>query len=386
MCVICVLPKGVVLPYNKLENAVFNNPHGYGIVLKDNNRLEVKKKYYPEGTDPEEIAKILEDNKDIERILHVRWKTEGGLGLDNTQPFSVYYSEGKKLIHREFMHNGTLYEYKSHSSYGQERMGYGYAQIPDPDAPSDSRNFAEKVLRPLFLNYSGPESKADISDPFFQKVVEKFWGSGTNRGIIIANDQDNFIINRSAWSVIKTETGDVLASNDSYFDKLERGYEFEKREKAKREAERIAREAAQSTGTNVVPFGRQAASRSSHDWPMSKLSDVSFTKRKEITKDITDFFNDMDLYNEDEGYASLAALTADEIEDLCYTDPKQMAAFVLMLTSTLENYYKSAKSAIQAKDKATKLVATLKQQLAEKEAANDVPVRMAAGGKEVKVG
>lgn len=378
MCVICVLPKGVIIPYNKLENAVFNNPHGYGIILKDNDLLEVKKKYYPDGTDPEEIAKILTDNKDVERILHVRWKTEGGLGLDNTQPFNVYYSEGKRIIHREFMHNGTLYEFKSKDTYGQSRFMHGYhVADDDSDTPSDSRNFAEKMLRPLLLNYSGPDGKADISDPFFQSVVNKFWGSGTNRGIIVANNQDNFIINRSAWSTIKTIDGEYLASNDDYFDTLKRGYEYEKRERSKKEAEEAAREASKN---NVVSFGRAPKI----DWPMSKLSEVSFLKRKEFTKEVEKIFEDVDLYDNDDGYASLAALTTKEIEDFCYADPINMATFVVMLTSALKLYYDKTVALAEDKDKASKLIAKLKHQIANQN--GDCSSHKIAAAKEVKVG
>lgn len=362
MCVIMVLPKGVVLPFDKLQNAVWNNPHGYGLVMKDNGLLEVRKAFDPKGTDPDVIARLLEDNKDIERVIHLRWKTEGSLNLENTQPFTVYYSEGSKIIHREFMHNGTLYDYRE-TPQTVWQNGARVAVDDDSNTPSDSRNFADRVLRPMLLHFEGENGKADIQNPFLYKMIDKFWGVAQhNRGIIIANDQDHLLINQKAWSEINTTTGKFVASNDDYFSELKRGYEFEARKKRIEEQERQTRLAVAAVGRqdNVI------------DWPLTKLKEVPLGYKKDLSKSLEGLFEEMELWNEDDGIASLSALDEDEVKNFCYASPDLAAALIMTLALTLKGYYDEKIKITEDKDKATRHIASLKLKLSEAENQNGV--------------
>ena len=89
MCVIIVMPPNAQINKDHLFNSVYNNWHSYGLILKDqNSKLQVLKDCPEGGNGPELIWKLLENNKDVERILHLRHNTRGATNMMNAQPLS----------------------------------------------------------------------------------------------------------------------------------------------------------------------------------------------------------------------------------------------------------------------------------------------------------
>ena len=175
MCDILILPPKVNVPYDKLENVVWNNPDGYGLLVHKQGNLVPHKELPQGGTDPKVIDKLLRDNEKYTRYLHLRWKTEGQISFDNCHPFLVYSDKDRDVY---FMHNGTLYEYKAKSQTDQR---------------SDSRIFAEEILTPLLKS-----TKGDYSSEIIKTTISKFWGlTGNNRGLIVSNKSDPLIIGLS---------------------------------------------------------------------------------------------------------------------------------------------------------------------------------------------
>src|ERR1700751_2562549 len=113
MCNIIILKKDQMPIKNEFVTMCQNNWHSYGLVTKFGDKIDINKKVPENGeVDPEELYKLLERDIEYERILHVRHNTAGATNLENCHPFNVYYDEANKR-NIVFMHNGTMYEFKS---------------------------------------------------------------------------------------------------------------------------------------------------------------------------------------------------------------------------------------------------------------------------------
>jgi predicted glutamine amidotransferase len=249
MCVIIALAPNATINKRQLFNAVYNNWHGFGLVVRDGNgRIELTKEFSVTGTDPERVWKLLEDNKDLERYLHVRHSTKGATDESNVQPFEVYNSQARRVF---FMHNGTL-------------TGFGGGWNSNT-GQSDTLDFAEKILEPSLLAWNGPNGKADYTDENFQKlVVDKQWTGGST-GLFVSNDLDMYRLG-AGWSLYKhpdiSSEGEVWTSNNQYYDKVQRGPMFQRMEEERRAREAKEREEARSkeVSSNDVPFPPMGAS------------------------------------------------------------------------------------------------------------------------------
>jgi hypothetical protein len=234
MCVIITLGCNASIKKEHLFNAVANNWHGFGLIIKKGNTLEVVRKFDDEGSDPGEIWGLLEANKQYERVLHVRFNTRGASDLTNTQPFNVMKVEGGREVW--FAHNGTLHSYGDGQSTGK----------------SDTLDFADSVLLPILGKWSGELGLGDYTDPTFLKVITKFW-SPASKGLLFSNDLSPLRFGDGWSSYIHTgeSEGEVWVSNKEYFDKITRGPTFQKME-----AERKAKEAEERAKTQeIIPFG-----------------------------------------------------------------------------------------------------------------------------------
>lgn len=227
MCVIIHLPAGTMIDKDHLFNAVYNNWHSWGIVLKDGNgKLQMLKDCPEKENNPEVIWKTLEDNKDIERALHVRHTTKGSTDIENAQPFEVYNSDARQVF---FMHNGTLAKFGSTSNYN-------YHQNQNVKSISDTREFCEKVISPSLLRWYGERGKADYTDKHYWELVLKEPWSFNSKGLFISNDLDILCIG-DGWKKYKGPDGvetEIRVSNDDYFARVTRGPEFDRREAERR--------------------------------------------------------------------------------------------------------------------------------------------------------
>jgi len=275
MCNILWLKPGAMPTDDDFENMVYNNWHGWGLILRDgNNKLEVLKDN-PVENDPEELYNLIDKHRDLERFLHVRHATAGDVEMQNIHPFDVI-STGKGDLY--FMHNGTIAEYDP--IYIQDKE-----HIAVREGWSDTRYYQESVLTPICSEMKDP---LNIWSPGFRKIISKFWPVN-NRGILITNKG---AATMGTWVNRKDTQGkDYLCANDTYFDKVIRGPEFDRRESARKfamEQARIERTSGEAgTGTNIVPFdGKQTHLRSDH-----------FTKVYGTTQFLSSIRENPDLYN-----------------------------------------------------------------------------------------
>lgn len=344
MCVIFHQEPGFTLPYEYLFNAAHNNPHGYGILLKENKLIQCIKKLDPNGNDPEEIYKILKDNEDTERWVHVRNKTQGEVSELNTQPFCVYNSNKKQIW---FMHNGTM----PNIDYPESQLKLlGDVEV-DKDA-SDSRKFAFLKLQPFLTRLLGEDGPADLNDPFVQEILAKFWPfTGHNRGVLVSNDQPALLFNKSAWAQVRvrvegTESDTTFfASNDDYFERLKRGPLFEAQ---KKEEEEKRKAALKSQGTRT-PVGELVA-----------LSSAPFSKRYGISEKVSDFFEDWNIYSP-EGYIAMANMTNEEIWECFRKHPTDAALLFMTLTTYLAEATEKCQELADEKLKAQTMIAKLQK-------------------------
>lgn len=334
MCVIFYLPAGVNIKSDKLFNAVANNWHGYGIVLRDDEmkKTQVIKKFDAAGTDAKEVEKILRDNDDIGRYVHLRYATAGGLVIENSHPFTSYYSDDEEVY---FMHNGTLSDYKPIARWSEGK------QIMDADEKSDSYNFNEKVVAPMMLRVKG-----NINDEYSLQVIEKFWGvSSYSRGILVSKTEGHVLINKRDWKEVSglsdSGEGTILCSNDDYFDTLKRGPILEERRKKEEEA-RQAR----------LLEEREVASRASRKFPKEEqpitantvlgrpdrksLLDITseyFEPQYQLGKEFAGIIKDINALT-DEEIELFSMMSAKEAEGFVKELPNDAVALILMLTKT----------------------------------------------------
>jgi len=276
-----------------LYNAVWNNWHGYGLILKDGNgRIQVIKKLDEKGNDPEEIWTLLEANKDIERVLHVRYSTRGGTSEQNTQPFNAYNSSKRNVW---FCHNGTL---SSYGTYGTE-------------GKSDTLEFCEKILQPGLLRWEGEHGRGDYTDAEFWKLIlEKHW-TYNSKGLLIADDLPVMRFG-SGWSEYKQDDENapkIWISTTEYITRVSRGPEHNRREEARKAKEAEDRKNApflhsSNTGGNT---GGNTTSTS----PLKVWNGANTSKDPRILKAVTDVVDRWDL-DDPKDVAKFSALTYDE--------------------------------------------------------------------------
>lgn len=350
MCAIFQLRPGYTLPFNMLRNSVYNNPHGYGIIIKKDKKLKVIKELPPEGNDPNKIYEILKKNEDAERFVHVRWKTQGDISESNLHPFQVFKHKGREIW---FMHNGTLHQYNPPYVHAMSQ-----APVNEPTR-SDSRKFAEVVLEPILQKVLGANGLGDYNDEVVQEIIEKYWSTG-NKGLLIGTDLDPYFLGFPSWSTIKTSeivneeevTGEFFASNNDYFTELKRGPIYDQIKAAREKEEQERRQAA----------ARANPTRTSVPSNVQELSSPAWLERFSLTEEIVDILEDYDMFSP-EGYIALSNLTLYELQALVEKSPEGAATMLLYLTDFLR---KATEDLIQSEEKhtkATKIIATLQHQI-----------------------
>jgi hypothetical protein len=158
MCLILAREPKVELPYENVKHAVLNNPDGWGYIIPDRGKLEIRRHFNPKGTDPDDVYGVLEDNPDSHVFLHLRFCTAGSKNKDNVHPFPAL-TQRKDGMQVWLMHNGTVNEFKPAAK----------------DHFSDTYHFTDKVVTPLLRRVVGfTGKKALLQDPFVNQVIEKF--------------------------------------------------------------------------------------------------------------------------------------------------------------------------------------------------------------------
>jgi len=159
MCLILIRNPGVEIDYINIEAAAENNPHGWGYVIPDRGKLEIRRHYDAKGTDPDDVMRVIEDNQNNQLFLHLRFCTHGDKSKANVHPFPALQKR-KDGMQVWVMHNGTVAGYK------------------DAGALSDTYHFTNKMINPLlrrFMAFNGKEHL--LRDPMLGEIIEKYAGS-----------------------------------------------------------------------------------------------------------------------------------------------------------------------------------------------------------------
>lgn len=199
MCVIICREPGIEIPHDMLESAAIVNPDGYGISVIDRGKLETIKEATPNKAAT--IIKRLEDAKEQQVFLHLRFKTHGEINVDNCHPFDVH-TDNENVI--QMMHNGVLGDFSS---------GYNAKM-------SDTYHFNEQILKPLvkkLIPYHDTQNSSVLDDDTLLAVVEKYCGYGSK--IVLYDNKDNFMIANRKGGV---EYKGWWASNNYSFDRKHR--------------------------------------------------------------------------------------------------------------------------------------------------------------------
>lgn len=341
MCSIIYLKPNAMIPYEMLENAVYNNWHSYGLVTKVDGKLDIKKKVPESGeVDPKEVFKLLQDDIEYERFLHLRHNTAGATTDENTHPFEIFYDEAKGR-HVVFMHNGTMHPFVSKKTVDGK-------VVDDNDGPSDTKNFVDQILIPYISAMDFGGGKGDITHPLVHLFIKKFW-CASNRGVLIASDQEAMFIDD--WKMVGPEGSKFLASNDTYFDKVIRGPEHTRR---------LVREANEKTASNK--------NKSADVDLFARLQDFKLDTKHafySLKDSMLSIFDDWEVW-ERSGAVAVGYATQDELEAL-FKDKATCLALMDWIFTDYAQLYKEHLETVEKHDKATKLIATLVNRLKEQD-------------------
>lgn len=329
MCVIFQNKPKYTLPYPLFFNAVHNNEDGWGILMKDGNgRIQVRKGLQ-ETVDPEILYRILKENDDVERWVHLRNSTCGKVADFNVQPLSVYSSNKRQVW---FMHNGSLQSTTYPDSLDKYAKENGYTA----GEHSDSFKFAVAKLVPNLARLTGKNGIADLNDDDIRIVFEGLWPSFGGRGVLLSNDCEPLLLNKKDWETIKDGENEFLASNNDYFKELKRGKLFlQRQEESRKKAEEERKRNIDNWNNNQNHRGYNSNNT------ISNMDSDAFNKRYSVAESMANILEDYDIYSK-EGYVALANLEEVEIKALLQEDMDSAVALFMYLTgflreTTIEN-------------------------------------------------
>ena len=188
MCMLCVIPVGVIPSREKLENSALNNPHGFGfaIAVPEENRIIVERTMDAD----ESINRFLELRQQYltgYAMWHARLATHGSRNVTNCHPFRVGKDTSTYLAH-----NGIL-----------------DITIPHADDRSDTRVFAEELLPAL-------GGVTALDNDWVWEMLEEYT-SGSKVCVLTVNPEAKhqmYLLNASAG---KEDADGVWWSNDSCY-------------------------------------------------------------------------------------------------------------------------------------------------------------------------
>lgn len=198
MCVIILRQPNVDIDFEKIKSACIVNPDGWGMVVNDRGKQVVSRHYNPKGNDPEDVARALEEAKNLPVYLHLRYSTAGKKNVDNCHPF-LTTMKGDDGISIAFMHNGTVGKFSTTDM-------------------CDSYNFNEKIIRPLLkriMAFSSPEEA--LADPLLPLILKEYAGSTSVFTLVDQNDK-TLVINEDRGK----QFDGWWASNSYSFDRTHR--------------------------------------------------------------------------------------------------------------------------------------------------------------------
>lgn len=168
MCLILAKEANAIVDQDKIKTAVLNNPDGWGYVIPMEGVGPVSGKFFdPDGTNPDDVLKFLEDAVSEKVYLHLRYTTIGETSFDNCHPFDVLKKDvdGQSMY---LMHNGTLHNFK-----------------PDSGATlSDTAVFTNEIVVPLAQRFAAFDDAPVLEDPLFTEIIDKYI-NGASKVVLI---------------------------------------------------------------------------------------------------------------------------------------------------------------------------------------------------------
>lgn len=366
----------------ELYNAACNNWHSWGIIVKKDPLLVIKK--LPDDVDKgggvfnhlDEIKQIIEENKQYERIIHFRYANQGEVNENNIHPFNIYNTEARQTY---MAHNGTFYGVVPHNnnqhSYVQGQSNY------TPRSDSDTKIVCDTVLIP---SLSKDGFAGDYTNPVFQKFIwtEYFKSKGgQSKVIFVANDLE--IMRFGPWITMLDEDKNIrcYVSNDDYFKEIIRGPVFLrlKEEETKRK-EQEAKEKREKEGP--PPGESSVASSGDSSVILTKYVRGCFNPDPEIVNGVQDIIKGLEhkLEITEPEMRDLLALPIQDIEELvlslCVQNKESLiAGFINHLlmrhydlfldwkknSAILQDLDKKVSDLTAKKEIAEKMIATLKK-------------------------
>lgn len=365
MCNILFLKAGQMpLERSEFDNMCRNNWHSYGLVTIVDGRMDVKRVVPESGEiDPNEVWDLLVKDRKFDRYLHVRHTTAGTTSVENCHPFDVFYQERSGSVPRQvvFMHNGTLYEYKS------KKLDDRNILVDDDTGPSDTQNYVNRVLIPYISAIDFGDGKGDIASPHLEVLLKKFWPATSNRGLLISNDQKPLIL--GDWKKMKASDGsDILSSNDDYFRTLVRGPYKERldEEDRKKKESSFRNSSGTSTGGNSSKFNNETRTFDFNNG-ITPYTVFDFTKDRkhglyELTTSFANVIDDWNVW--DRGTAvNLGFATQTELKALYASGEKNTVLLMDWIFSDYKQLYDEFNEIDEKHKKATDRIATIQAEL-----------------------
>lgn len=157
MCVILQRDPDYVIDKESWDNAIINNPDGWGISVPDGNGLLTTLRS-PETADDTLYDMIHNEFGSDPVLIHLRYTTAGETTMRNAHPFPIL-EQATDGVDLRMAHNGTLTKYKP-------------GVKADNDWESDTRVFVRTYVRPLFKRLiKGMDIENILTDPFIYNVL-----------------------------------------------------------------------------------------------------------------------------------------------------------------------------------------------------------------------
>ncbi len=96
------------------------HPHGWGLVLQDDNGIEIEKEPLQADKSHYLHARLSVPVSAKTAMAHIRYATIGNVEYPNCHPYTGTDLSGRKWI---LMHNGTIFDYEPLTKYGSKQVG-----------------------------------------------------------------------------------------------------------------------------------------------------------------------------------------------------------------------------------------------------------------------
>lgn len=164
MCLIIFAKQGTPIPFKYFRRAFVRNPHGAGFMVAKDGELIIKKGFFNLG---DLWNAYKEYDGKYTCFVHTRWSTHGAQNVQNCHPWLIDGNHG-------MVHNGVLQNY-THFKNGL----------------SDSGNFTNLILRPMFHDYP-----TLWKEPYFTETLAH--SIGWSKIGILSGDGDYMIYNENS--------------------------------------------------------------------------------------------------------------------------------------------------------------------------------------------